>query len=169
MFLRRRKEMVIVPLLLALVMGSFAAGAARAAQEPKKAAQTPKATAEATPARVRLHVAMDAQVWFNGKRTASGGDWRTFVTPPLTPGRSYSYDVRIRWMEGRQTFERDRHVTVRAGQSVLVDVAPSTRPRVVSPPRFGVVPTILQDPAAPQPWRDDYNPLWMPRWGSWRY
>ena len=56
-------------------------------------------------------VPADAEVWFDGAKTAQAGPYREFVSPPLRPGRSYSYDVRARWKDGGREVDRTRRVT----------------------------------------------------------
>ena len=63
----------------------------------------------------------DAEIWFDGVKTALAGPYREFVSPPLRPGHSYSYDVRIRWKDGERVVDRTRHVTFSAGDQVNLD------------------------------------------------
>jgi len=63
----------------------------------------------------------DATIWFNGAATTQQGMERSFATPPLDSGASYSYTVRARWMENGQAVERERRVNVQPGQSATVD------------------------------------------------
>jgi uncharacterized protein (TIGR03000 family) len=67
-------------------------------------------------------VPADADVWFDGFHTHQQGTTRSFVTPLLTPGKSFFYDIRARWTNNQgQAVERTRKVTVQAGQNVTVD------------------------------------------------
>jgi uncharacterized protein (TIGR03000 family) len=81
-------------------------------------------TADATKAvghlRVRLPSA-DAVVWANGVRMGETGTVRVFNTPPLTPGKSYSYDVRVRWMGPAGVEEQTRTVRVRPEDTTVAD------------------------------------------------
>jgi len=61
-----------------------------------------------------------AQIWFNGAQTSQQGMNRMFYTPPLEPG-NYSYSVKARWTENGQPVERERTVSVRAGETASVD------------------------------------------------
>jgi uncharacterized protein (TIGR03000 family) len=63
----------------------------------------------------------DADVWFDGSRTASTGPVRQFLTPPLVVGRDYRYEVRALWNEGGHDVLQTRTVTVRAGDRLSVD------------------------------------------------
>jgi uncharacterized protein (TIGR03000 family) len=64
---------------------------------------------------VRLQVPADAEVWFDGQKTQSTGPDRLYVTPPLDRSKSYSYEVKARWMENGQPVERTRTVNIQAG------------------------------------------------------
>jgi uncharacterized protein (TIGR03000 family) len=72
-------------------------------------------------ARIWLTVPADAQVWFDGEPTQQTGELRHFVSPPLAPGRSYTYGVRVRWMKDGKPVEEERRVRVQAGAPVWSD------------------------------------------------
>jgi uncharacterized protein (TIGR03000 family) len=74
-----------------------------------------------TRAHLRLIVPADAEVWFEGDRTAQTGSTREFVSPALTPGVDYSYSIRARWLENGQVVDQTRKVTVGAGAWITVD------------------------------------------------
>jgi uncharacterized protein (TIGR03000 family) len=74
--------------------------------------------------RVTLNVRVptsDAQVWVEGSPTSETGTDRQFVSPPLTTGRSYTYEIRARWFESGREINQTRRVDVHAGESVMVD------------------------------------------------
>jgi uncharacterized protein (TIGR03000 family) len=62
-----------------------------------------------------------AEVWFDGHKTNMTGSTRVFSTPDLTPGKSYHYTVKAVWFQGLDRVERERTVTVTAGQASVVD------------------------------------------------
>lgn len=64
----------------------------------------------------------DAQVWFDGAATQQQGMQRTFMSPALEQGRSFTYTIKGRWMENGRPVERERQVSVQSGQSVTVDL-----------------------------------------------
>ena len=64
----------------------------------------------------------DAQVWVNGNRMSSNSSTRrSFVSPALEPGYSYSYRVSATWMENGREVRAERTVPVSAGQVSTVD------------------------------------------------
>jgi len=63
----------------------------------------------------------DAEVWFDGNATSQRGMDRSFQTPALQLGGTYSYTIRARWMENGQAVDRERRVNVQPGQSVTVN------------------------------------------------
>jgi uncharacterized protein (TIGR03000 family) len=83
---------------------------------------------------VRLNVRLpdpNAEVWVEGKLTNQRGTLREFVSPPLNPDKSYTYDVRARWTENGKDVERTRTVPVRANGNITVDfTAPANNSRV---------------------------------------
>jgi len=81
------------------------------------------APAEAATTRIQVHLpAPDAEVWIAGKRMSQSGMDRNFVSPALTPGRTYTYEVRARWTtRDGQVAEQNRTVSFRAGETVNVD------------------------------------------------
>jgi len=62
----------------------------------------------------------DAKVWFDGSATTQQGMERSFYTPPLDPGGTFTYTIRARWLENGQTIDREQSVNVRPGQTVTV-------------------------------------------------
>jgi len=63
----------------------------------------------------------DATVLFDNAPTSQQGTERTFVSPPLVSGGTYTYSIRARWMENGQPVERERRVNVQPGQTINVD------------------------------------------------
>ncbi|HLJ95882.1 MAG TPA: TIGR03000 domain-containing protein [Gemmataceae bacterium] len=78
-------------------------------------------TAVQTTAVVTVWVPADAELRFEGVRTDLRGPFRRFSTPPLIPGREYSYDIQATWTENGQQVTKVRHVPVRAGDRLYVD------------------------------------------------
>lgn len=82
-------------------------------------ATPPIATFNATPtdrATIAVQVPSDAKVWIQGAATNQTGADRTFQSPPLEPGREYSYSVKAQWTENGKTVEQSQDVMARAGE-----------------------------------------------------
>jgi uncharacterized protein (TIGR03000 family) len=75
-------------------------------------------------ATMNVKVPAGAEIWFEGSKTGQTGTTRTFVSPPLEPGRGFTYDVRARWTENGKEVDQTRQVHVRAGEKVDVDFGP---------------------------------------------
>ena len=97
-------------------------------------------------------------VWFEGAQTAETGPERFFVSPPLTPGQRYTYEVRARWVEGGRPVEEDRTVSVTANRWTDVDftAAPpagqaDTQPAAPARPATRPGSTPADDEPAPLP------------------
>jgi uncharacterized protein (TIGR03000 family) len=95
---------------------------------------------------IRVRVPAGAEIWFDGAKTTVTGTSRLFHTPPLDPGRVYSYEVRVRWADGDGTVEQTRRLTFRVGDRVDLDF---------TSPNAGVVPTAfsISVPERPSPTR----------------
>jgi uncharacterized protein (TIGR03000 family) len=64
----------------------------------------------------------DAQIWVNGKSMPSNSSTRrSFVSPPLQPGRPYSYRISAAWMENGRQVRVDKMVSLTAGRGATVD------------------------------------------------
>jgi uncharacterized protein (TIGR03000 family) len=79
----------------------------------------------------------DAQVWIEGKKTQQQGTWREFVSPPLDPSKSYTYDVRARWTENGREVERTETVPVHANDVATVDFTSGDHSRIDTLDRTG--------------------------------
>ena len=63
----------------------------------------------------------NAQVIFDGDETHQRGTERDFVSPPLTPNKTYTYSVQAKWMENGKPMDQTRTVTVTPNQTATVD------------------------------------------------
>jgi uncharacterized protein (TIGR03000 family) len=84
------------------------------------------AAAADQPISVRLAVPADAAVTLDGNKTTATGESRLYVTPPLTPGRPYSYDVGV--TSGGKTV--NRRLAVSVGGVNTFDLRPLFAPAV---------------------------------------
>jgi uncharacterized protein (TIGR03000 family) len=90
-------------------------------------------------AHVEVFVRPDAQVWFENRPTTQTGSVRNYVSPPLDPKRSYTYDIRARWNENGHEVEQTRIVDVHAGGQVAVDFGTPTASQPETHARTGTV------------------------------
>jgi uncharacterized protein (TIGR03000 family) len=136
----------------------FSQSAAQAAPESDK---RPKPVSGGVATNITVRVPPGAVIWVDGTQTNGQGVERRFVTPPMAPGKYY-YEVKAVWIEGGRSVERQHHLTFRAGDRVVYDFAPNFR---LQPQQ-----TLITDPAAPQPWRTNYNnnPLNWPNFPNYR-
>jgi len=72
-------------------------------------------------ATVNVMVPADAEVWFDGNATQQRGPFREFTTPPLDPNRTFTYQIRARWMQNGQAMDQTRSVQVQANRAATVD------------------------------------------------
>lgn len=86
-------------------------------------------------AHLLIHVPADAEIWLEGAKTQQTGAARRFVTPLLTPGDRYEYEIRARWQEDGRQVEQVKTVMIRAGHRISItfpaadsDVLPVPRP-----------------------------------------
>jgi uncharacterized protein (TIGR03000 family) len=63
----------------------------------------------------------NAKLWIEGQEMNTTGLNRTFVSPPLDPGYSYSYTFRAQWTDNGKQKEETRVVQVRPGDRVTAD------------------------------------------------
>jgi uncharacterized protein (TIGR03000 family) len=100
-----------------------------------------KGVTEPTPAELRSRPALidvflpaEARLSFQGVTMTEGGSVREFKSPPLLPGRSYTYDVRATWKDddGREVV-KSRRLTVRAGDHLELDLNRSVLPPADQP------------------------------------
>jgi len=81
-----------------------------------------------TSAHITLRVPADAQVWFDGKATKQTGTLRQFNSPPLTPGKKFVYEVRVRSMKDGKPIEEKRRIKVEAKDWLRFDLTEKTKP-----------------------------------------
>lgn len=72
-----------------------------------------------------LQVPADAKIWVQGEATKQSGEVRTFVSPPLVPGRVYTYSVKAQWSANGKPIEQSQTVTVKAGNRSQLLFLPS--------------------------------------------
>jgi len=70
---------------------------------------------------IDVRVAPSATITFDDQPTQQTGEFRQFMTPPLEPGKNFSYTVHAKWQEGGRDMDQSRKVSVQAGQQTQVD------------------------------------------------
>lgn len=75
-------------------------------------------------ATVIVRVNAEATLTVEGKATQAKGERRHFVSPPLEPGKKYTYTFVAEWMprNNYETYKVTRNVHVEAGKSVEIDM-----------------------------------------------
>lgn len=78
------------------------------------------------PATVTIQVPANATLYFGEQRMNQTGTTRTFRSPPLEPGKTYVYKVKVSWPSGpgQTAYSAEHEVTVRAGQTTVIDFTP---------------------------------------------
>ena len=69
-------------------------------------------------ASLTVEVPAAAEIWLEGVKTKQAGTMRTFVSPELTPGKEYTYEIRGRWLENGKEIQQTRNVVVHAGDQL---------------------------------------------------
>ena len=67
-----------------------------------------------------VEVPADAEIWLEGTKTKQIGPARKFVSPALTPGKDYEYEIHARWQENGRERAETQKVIIRAGARVRV-------------------------------------------------
>jgi uncharacterized protein (TIGR03000 family) len=73
-------------------------------------------------ANLRMRLPADARLMVDGQETKQTGSVRRFISPPLTPGKTYRYSLQWTYRKGGQSVTRTRIVRVHAGESKEVDL-----------------------------------------------
>ncbi len=120
--------------LCVALLGLAVAGAAEA-----------RGSEAARPARFRILVPEDAFVFVGRERMRATGEERHFQSPPLSPGRRYSYEISV-IHEGQEVV---RTVRFEPGRTVVVDFREEIE-------RLGSPAT------PPAPTRKPIRPVWLP-------
>ncbi len=110
--------------------------------------ETPQPQQDGT-ARLMLLVPANAEVWFDGQPTTQTGTERAFVSPVLTPGKTYTYAVRVRYVkDDGKVSDETRPIQVRANDRWVVDFTRPAPRMPEAPPDGG--PEKLNPPPVPK-------------------
>jgi uncharacterized protein (TIGR03000 family) len=78
------------------------------------------------PAMLVVNLPADARLTVDGESTRSTSTRRTFTSPPLVPGKSYSYTLRAEFTKNGETLTVTKRVPVRTGAVIPVDLNSTT-------------------------------------------
>ena len=67
---------------------------------------------------INIQVPANAQVWFDDDATQQSGSERLFVSPRLTPGKMFEYQIRAQWNDNGKKVEQTKRVTFQAGDRI---------------------------------------------------
>ena len=100
---------------LAVPAGNLAPG-----PYPQPLAQTQLQTPD-NKAHVHVLLPANAVLWFEGQATSQTGAERDFISPELALDKTYTYEIKARWMQGGQAVERTLHVKVQRNKTSVAD------------------------------------------------
>src|SRR5207245_641837 len=93
-------------------------------------------------------VPADAELFFDGDATTQTGTERLFVTPPLTPGTTFHYNLVARWKTDGKAVEQKRTVDVTSGGRVRVNfLLPADEKPDLSEDKEVVTSTVTKRPS----------------------
>jgi uncharacterized protein (TIGR03000 family) len=96
----------------------------------------PPPGAKDAPASIEVRVPAGAEVWIDSAKTKQQGGKRAFLSPTLTAGKDYVYEIRAAWREDGREQTETRRVTFRAGAQVSVDFTkPVEKPETLAMPK----------------------------------
>ncbi len=82
----------------------------------------PQTAAREMPVYLDVRVPGNAEIVIEGEKTTQTGPRRLFISPPLAPGKNYTYELKVKWMQDGKEVNQTRTVPVTAGRRVLVDL-----------------------------------------------
>jgi uncharacterized protein (TIGR03000 family) len=95
---------------------------------PGDATKAPAPKTAEMPARLRISIPSEkADVWIEGEKMEQSKRQQEYVSPPLTTGKQYYYEVRARWTDpaGKQV-ERTKSFPIVPGKPVFLDFTRAT-------------------------------------------
>jgi uncharacterized protein (TIGR03000 family) len=99
------------------------------AEAPK--AEMKKADA-AAPAKILVSVPADAKLFVDGVATKATTTERSFVTPELPAGKSFSYTLSVEIVRDGKTLTTSEEITVKAGETTSVKLNPAAATSVAA-------------------------------------
>ena len=112
----------IAPLTAILTISCILFPSARAADE----------VADKKPAVVVVRLPAEAELTVSGLESKQKSAVREFDTPPLPPGKKFSYTIKAKWKDGDKDVERETKIVVRAGETTEVNLLEIKPPVLVA-------------------------------------
>jgi uncharacterized protein (TIGR03000 family) len=78
-----------------------------------------------------------ARLWIENQQMSVDGTQRSFQSPPLDPGRAYTYTVRAAWLENGREVSDTKTLNIQAGQTVAANFADRGAAVASAPPTPG--------------------------------
>ncbi|GBD35048.1 hypothetical protein HRbin36_00152 [bacterium HR36] len=105
--------------------GSPATPGNSASPNTSSAPITPVVPQKPAPAILIVEVPAQATLWIEDQRMSQTGPVRSFQSPPLEPGKTYLYKIRLSWPgPNGQPITTEHEITVQAGQTQRIDFRP---------------------------------------------
>jgi uncharacterized protein (TIGR03000 family) len=73
----------------------------------------------------------NAELWFDGKKTRQTGSQRKFISPVLTTGKHYSYEIKAIWRKDGERVEQVRTANVQANDWQKIDFTKADAEQVI--------------------------------------
>jgi uncharacterized protein (TIGR03000 family) len=70
------------------------------------------------------HLPENARLWIEDVPMPQQGTLRQFLSPPLTPGQTYTYTIRVQWLENGQWVSQMHRFPVHGGDIHCIDIVP---------------------------------------------
>jgi uncharacterized protein (TIGR03000 family) len=99
---------------------------------PQATEQEPQTPPNDNLAHLLVIVPENAELLFNGTKTKQTGPQREFISPELTAGKHYSYEIKASWMENGKRKEEVRTAEVQTNTWKVIDFTkpePSAEPK----------------------------------------
>jgi uncharacterized protein (TIGR03000 family) len=119
----RRPACLVLALLVPLALTRAGGQAGDRPQDGKPDAKK----ADKKPATIKVLIRGDARLAIDDFETRQGGAERLFETPPLPPGRVFTYTLTAVWKEEERPVKRMAVATVRAGKQTVIDLRPGSK------------------------------------------
>jgi uncharacterized protein (TIGR03000 family) len=107
----------------------------------------PAATPGAQSATIIVHLPGDAKLTIDGAPTRSTSAERSFITPPLEVGKTFSYTLQAQFVRGDQTISVTKEIAVRAGENAFISLGQPWMSAATPAYDYGAAPNISRPSA----------------------